>query len=218
MKIDQYLDTNVAEMETSNPVEISHKFQKRNPSFAWIFKNSFGGSFLKLISESWLRGQYNCHLVENVGGRMAFFDRIHVSMAGRIKDVLQRLREGGFEALWRKWDDIGLYYWRLQSFHRERHGDFISFLNLLSFAIVVGILFTVVFFTWVFELYVCTKFGKVANMPVLIEVEIVRVNDTESECKLQPESSSMDHNKFVLEQLGKLNIVKMNALSRNKSD
>lgn len=62
-------------------------------------------------------------------------------------DVLQRLREGGFEALWRSWDEIGGHFlFRKNSngtLNFGRHGDFISFVNLLSFAIVVGVLFIV---------------------------------------------------------------------------
>lgn len=44
MKISQWLETRLVEMETPNLLEISGKFHKQNPSFAWIFEGSNGGS------------------------------------------------------------------------------------------------------------------------------------------------------------------------------
>lgn len=94
-----------------------------------------------------LKGEYHCFLVEDVGGRSALFDKIYVAMLDRVRDVLQRLREGGFDALWITWEKVHfkLYYQFGGNATTEsgKSGDFVSFVNLLSFAIVVGVLFFV---------------------------------------------------------------------------
>lgn len=159
MRIYPYLHTSLSEMESRHYVDIYGKFGKQHPRFAWILRNTLSAMYLRHVSESWLKGQYKCHLVENVGGRVALFDRVHVAMRGQVMNSFVRLREGGFEALWQNWDEISVHFFHSRTVSLERRGDFISFLNLLSFAIVMGILFIVFVLIWGVEVC-CWKRGK----------------------------------------------------------
>lgn len=197
MKITQYLDLRLVELEETNVIEITQKFQKSKPEFAWLLKapNRAAEMFRKLVSDTWLKGGYICHLVENVGGRTPQFDEIQVSITYRVMSVLQRLREGGFEAMWRNWDEYSsnLMYQFLGNGTRssEKHGDFVSFVNLLSFAIVVGVLFLFFLFLWGCELFwgrklykkVCRRGGRnlkiivINSEPIVVEVTSVCGNE-----------------------------------------
>jgi hypothetical protein len=111
-----------------------------------------------MVTDYGLKGEYQCNIAKKVASKVAIFDIFEVAIAPRVKFLLRRLREAGFYELWQNLATVGvdLHYEytirrnaSLDSNHfGGKRGDFISFTNLLSFAIFVGALFLVFVVLW----------------------------------------------------------------------